>query len=114
VPLGHVGDGVRDGRAVGAHHRVDLVLRDQLLVEANGGFRIGAVIADQNLKGASEDAPLFVHVFLAEQVALTDIAALDGVPSSGGDRGADPDRLLGLNQLRHRNDGRDHHGDERE
>ena len=86
----------------------------QLFVEANGCFRIGAVIADQKLNRASEDSPCFVHVLLAEQVALTDVAALDGVSPGDGNRGADPDRLLGLHQSWYRNDGCDNQGDERE
>src|SRR5262249_25959683 len=63
--------------------------------ELSGSFRIGAIIADHELNLAFKDSALLVHMLLAEQVALTDVTALDGVPSGHGDRGADPDRLLG-------------------
>jgi hypothetical protein len=66
VLLGHVGDGVRDRRAVRPHDGVDLVLHDQLLVDANGGLRVGTVIVDYKLNWQAEDTALFVDVLLAE------------------------------------------------
>ena len=87
-------DGVCARRAVRAHHRVYFVLRDQLLVEAGGCFRIGAIIADQKLNRAPEDPALLVYMLLAKQIALADVAALHVVPPGDCNRGANPNRLL--------------------
>src|SRR4029453_15010222 len=93
--FGYVGDALRDGGAVGTHDRADPVLRDQLLVDPNRCLSIGAVIVDHELDRTSKGTALFVDVLLAEQVALTNVPALYGVPSRDRDRGAESDRLLG-------------------
>src|SRR5262245_1261967 len=93
--FGDIGDGFRDGRAVGTEHCVHLFLRDQLLVDAYGRLSIRGIVVDHELNWTSKDTALFVDVLLAEQVALTDIAALYGIPPSDRDRGPELDWLLG-------------------
>jgi hypothetical protein len=50
---------------------------------------------DHELDRTSKGTALFVDVLLAEQVTLTNVPALYGVPSRDRDRGAESDRLLG-------------------
>src|SRR5450759_302278 len=95
VFLRDIGHGVCARRAVRAQHRVDFVVRDQLLVEANRYFRIGGVVADQKLNRTPEDSALLVYMLLTKQIALADVAALHLVPPSDCNRGADPNWLLG-------------------
>jgi len=93
--LGDVGDGLGDRRPVRAEHRIDLVLDDQLLVEAGSGLAVGFVVVDDELDRASEDSGFRIHVLLAEQVALTPVSTLHRILRAGqGHRGADPKRLL--------------------
>jgi hypothetical protein len=62
VFLRDIRHGVRARRAVRAYHSVHLVLRDQLLVQANGCFRIGVIVADQKLNRAPEDTAFLVYI----------------------------------------------------
>jgi hypothetical protein len=71
VPLRDRRDGFRVRRSVRAHHGIDAVLHDQLLVECDGRIGIGCVIVDQELHTTPEQAAAPVDIARAEKVAVT-------------------------------------------
>src|SRR4029450_8580548 len=93
--LVHCGTCRGDPRAVRAQHRVDLVLRDELLVEAGRCLPIRCVIIDHELNPTPEHSAFLIRMLLAQKVTFTNVAPLYG-GLSGECRGrADADRLLG-------------------
>src|SRR6476619_780666 len=92
--LVHIGHCLGDPRAVRAQHRVDLVLRDELLVEAGRCLPIRCVIIDHELNPTPEHSAFLIRMLLAKKVTFTYVAPLYG-GISGESRGcADADRLL--------------------
>ena len=92
--LVHIGHCLGDPRAVRAQHRVDLVLRDELLVEAGRCLPIRCVIVDHELNPTPEHSAFLIRMLLAKKVTFTNVAPLYG-GLSGESRGcADADRLL--------------------
>src|SRR5262245_20137584 len=92
--LVHIGHCLGDPRAVRAQHRVDLVLRDELLVEAGRCLPIRCVIIDHEFNATPEHSAFLIRMLLAKKVTFTNVAPLYG-GLSGESRGcADADRLL--------------------
>ena len=80
------------GGGVGAHHGVDLVLGDELLVELDRGGGHGLIVVDDELDLASEQPALGVHLLEQMLIALLLIAAGLGVRAGERHRRADLDR----------------------
>src|SRR4029079_16064208 len=94
--LGDVSYGFGDLRTVGTEHCINLVLRDQLLVEASSRFLIRYIIIDHEFNFSSTHSALCVHMLLAQQVSVTNVAALHRVSlASERRRGANPERMAG-------------------
>src|SRR5262245_48264079 len=92
--LVHIGHCLGDPRAIRAQHRVDLVLRDELLVEAGRCLPIRCVIIDHKLNPPPEHSAFLIRMLLAKKVTFTNVVPLYG-GLSGESRGcADADRLL--------------------
>src|SRR5215207_6323856 len=92
--LVHIGYRLGNRRAVRAQHRVNFVLRNELLVKTGRCLPIRRIVIDDKLNLASKYSALLVHMLLAKQVALTKVATLYG-GLTGERRGcADSDRLL--------------------
>src|SRR5882757_9812347 len=85
--LVHIGHCLGDPRAVRAQHRVDLVLRDELLVEAGRCLPIRCVIIDHELNPTPEHSAFLIRMLLAKKVTFTNVAPLYG-GLSGESRGA--------------------------
>jgi len=109
-----VGHRLAHRRGVGSHHRVHLVLGDELLVELHRGRRLRLVVVDHQLDLAAEQTALGVQLVDADVVAFLLIAAGLGVGAGDRHRGADLDGSLraGRQRQRRRHHARESHRDQ--